>query len=73
MTIKQLDDQMVEFLTMIEKGLHYMAWENFERLDIAGFVDKFREVVEALDLEDKVYIENTPITLMKDTDEDNLI
>ena len=72
MTSKQLDNQMKEFLTMVEKGLHYMAWENHERLDISGFVQAFHDTVMACDLGDEVFIEKTPINLMKDTDPDNL-
>lgn len=73
MTSEQLDNQMKQFLIMVEKSLHHMAWENHERLDISGFIEKFHDTVEALDLEDEVFIEKTPINLMKDTDPDNLI
>lgn len=73
MTIEQLDNQMKQFLIVVKNDLNHLAWENFERLDIAGFVEKFHEVVEALDLEDEVFMDRMPINMMsQDTDRMNL-
>jgi hypothetical protein len=55
MTVEQLDAQMKSFLMMIESNLQSMESENFERLDISGFIDVYTDLVKALDLEAEVF------------------
>jgi len=55
MTVEQMDQQMKDFLMLIEKNLHSMVSENFERLHISGFIDVYTDLVKALDLTDEVF------------------
>ena len=55
MTTEQLDAQMKSFLMMIESNLQSMESENFERLDISGFIDVYTDLVKALDLTAEVF------------------
>ena len=55
MSVEQMDQQMKDFLMLIESNLHSMESENFERLDISGFIKVYVDLVKALDLEDKVF------------------
>lgn len=55
MSVEQMDQQMKDFLMLIESNLQSMESENFERLDISGFIKVYVDLVKALDLEDKVF------------------
>ena len=55
MTVEQMDQQMKDFLMLIEKNLHSMESENHERLNISGFIDVYTDLVKALDLTDEVF------------------
>lgn len=55
MTVEQMDQQMKDFLVMVETNLHSMEPENFERLHISGFIDVFTDLVKALDLSAELF------------------
>jgi len=55
MTVEQMDQQMKDFLMLVEENLQSMAPENFERLDISGFIDTYVGTVKALDLTAEIF------------------
>ena len=55
MTVEQLDQQMKDFLHMVENGIKGLESENFERLDISGFIQVHYDLVHALGLEGEIF------------------
>ena len=55
MTVEQLDQQMQDFLQMVEDGIKKLESENFERLDISGFIQVHYDLVNALDLKEEIF------------------
>ena len=55
MTVEQLDQQMKDFLHMVENGIKKLESENFESLDISGFIQVHYDLVCALDLKDEIF------------------
>lgn len=55
MTVEQLDQQMKDFLHMVDNGLKNLESENFERLDISGFIQVHYDLVCALDLKGEIF------------------
>lgn len=55
MTVEQLDQQMKDFLQMVDNGLKNLESENFERLDISGFIQVHYDLVCALDLKAEIF------------------
>lgn len=55
MTVEQLDQQMQDFLHMVNKAMDNLESENFERLDISGFIQVHTDLVKALDLEAEIF------------------
>ena len=55
MTVEQLDQQMQDFLHMVNKAMNNLESENFERLDISGYIQVHIDLVEALDLKQEIF------------------
>lgn len=55
MTVEQLDEQMKDFIHMVENGIKKLESENFERLDISGFIQVYVDLVDALDLKEEIF------------------
>ena len=55
MTVEQLDQQMKDFLQMVENEIKKLESENFERLDISGFLQVYIDLVNALDLKEEIF------------------
>ena len=55
MTVEQLYKQMKDFLQMVDNGLKNLESENFERLDISGFIQVHYDLVCALDLKGEIF------------------
>lgn len=55
MTPVQLDQQMKDFLKLVDTQLANIADENFEMLDVSGFVEAHTNIVIALGLENEFW------------------
>ena len=55
MKVDQLDQQLKDFLHMVENGIKKLESENIERLDISGFIQVHDDLVHALDLEEEIF------------------
>lgn len=55
MTTDQMEQQMKDFLKLVDFQLENMCYENFEMLDVVGFVAAHADVIRALGLRDEFY------------------